>query len=202
MNVEKIVNLTSREIALKNKKNKRIKITILLLLTVPINIFVAANGWYSSEFIYTIISGISALCAFIGFCIIGMTLTGTFDNKDIVIRIAGKVIDNEDIHNINKMTLLEKIKTFNIIGIIMRILAVPAVLGVFILLFDDPMNLFNIFENVSSAKTIAGIMLTIIINIIFVSFSKFNFSKSLITITIIIECIFTWYFFYYMLYLA
>ena len=195
-------NMTSEEKATKKKKIKRIKIAILLLLTVPLDIFIAANGWYPSDTIYMIISVISALCFFAGFCIIGMTLVGAFDDQNTIMVIAGKAIDNEDMQNIKKMTFIEKIKTFNIIGIIMRILAVPAGLGLFILLLDDPLNLFNIFTDIGTAKIVATIILVILLNALFMFFPKYKFSKFSITVTIIVECIITWYFFYYIFTLA
>lgn len=194
-------NQTFEEKTKKEKKSKRIKIAILLLLPLPLDVFILANGWYPSETIYMIISIISSLCFFAGFCIIGMTLVGSSDNKNTITVIAGKVINNEDLQNINKMTLLEKLETFNVIGIIMRILAVPAILGLFILLLDDPLNLFSIFTDIGTAKIVGIIILVTVLNALLKSFSKDKFSK-LSIIIIIVECIITWYFFYYMFNLA
>lgn len=199
---EKKRNLTIEEKEIKNEKMKRIRTAILLILTVPLDIFIGANGWCPNETIYMILVLISGICFLIGFFIIGMILFDAFDNKDSVTVIAGKVIDNEDIQNIKKMTLSEKIKAFNIIGVILRILAVPACLGLFILMLEDPLNLFNVFVDVGSAKIIATIILAIILNALFLFFPKNKHSKISITITIIIESIITCYFFYYLLYLA
>ena len=84
----------------------------------------------------------------------------------------------------------------------MGILAVPAVLGLFVLLLDDPLNLFSIFTDVGAAKIVATIILVIVLNALFMFFPKDKISKFSITITIIVECIITWYFFYYMFNLA
>ena len=73
-------NLTQKDKELKQKKFKKIGIGILLFLTIPINILIDANGWYSNETLYVIATIISVVCAFAGFSIICLTFI-KFENK-------------------------------------------------------------------------------------------------------------------------
>lgn len=184
---EEKCNLTLEEMDLKKKKSKRIKIGILLLLLLPLDIFISAKGWYPNNTIYMIASVIASLCFFAGFFITGMTLTGVFDNKDATIVIAGKVVDNEDIKNRKHMTLKEKIKAFNVIGIIMRIIAIPLFIGIILFVTEDPLNFFNSFSNVGAAQILAILGLVLITNILYIIFNKNKIS--IFSIIMFIICI-------------
>ena len=74
-------------------------------------------------------------------------------------------IDNEDINNIKKMTLKEKIREFNIVNLIIRILFVPVFIGVIFLIAEDPLNFFEIFENPENAIKFAIFSLVIASNL-------------------------------------
>lgn len=91
------INQTQEDKERKNKKIKRIKIAILLFLTMPLYIFIEVKGLLPNETLYTIVCIISVFCFFAGFCILGLTLVGAFDDKDYIVTIAGKRINNKDI---------------------------------------------------------------------------------------------------------
>ena len=197
---ESKLNLSQEEMEFKKKRAKNIKTGILLMLMLPISVFILAMDLYPNETVYMISSLFCSLCTFVGFCKICFALTP--QNENSVTAIAGHVIDNEDIKNIDKMTFSEKIKSFYVIEVILRILSIPATLGFVLLLFEDPMNLFTIFSNPAIAQIIVLIILVIILNGLFVFFPREKISKKTKIMTLIGQCIFICYFIYYIFNLA
>lgn len=160
----------------KGKIKRIIKGILLFIIPLPLVIFMDIQIGYPNQVIYYIFVIISVICMFVGFFIVGMTLMGS--NSDVgVIKIAGKVIDNEDIKNLRKMTIIEKIKTLNIIGVIIRILLIPAFLGIMTLIMIDPLNFFSIFENVVRAQLFTMIGITLIGNMLYLLFNQSKFSR-------------------------
>lgn len=161
---------------IKQKKIRRIKIGILLILTVPIDIFIAIHGWYPSKTIYMIMSVISAFCSMAGFCIIGLTLTGALDNGKGITYVAGKEIDNEDIENRHNMTLKEKIIKFNIIGLVLRFLSVCGFMLIPFLIAETFYDFYYYnFENIARAQLYSWIIIAFAINLGYL-FIKLHFS--------------------------
>lgn len=93
----------------------------------------------------------------------GMALTGCNDDNTIV-TVGGKVIDNEDLKNINKMTLKEKLIKFNILRTIIQIFSAILFLVVIYCIVEDPLNFFESFENVGRAQIFSIFGLVIIYN--------------------------------------
>ena len=73
------------------------------------------------------------------------------------ILIAGKSISDEVIKNKNNMTLKQKIKAFNVLGII---------------LLEDPLHIFEIFKNKGIAQIITLFSLVFLIDIIYIKKRK------------------------------
>lgn len=181
-------------------KNKIKRIILgILLMVVPILVYVYIDSTIRiSNTLEILMIIISIVCMFVGFSILGFILFG-FDKDNATIRIAGKKIDNDAIINIKKMTFKEKIKAFNIIGIILRLLGVPAFLGLILSILGDPLKFFSLFKNESIARLIAVFLSIIGVNLVFLFIPKKWFSKlSVVIVSIIIECIFIYYIFYYM----
>ena len=176
-------NISPEDSELKRKKFKRIRIGILLALMLPLNIFIAANNWYPNETLYIIISIISSLCFIFSFVVIGTALDGSLDGKNSVM-ILGKRIDNETIKYAKEMTLLEKIKVFNVLGIILSFLAVPIFFGIIYLIFADPAHLFDTFENPARMQLFSLIPLIALGNGLYLKFNRISMSR----IQIIIYC--------------
>lgn len=160
----------------KKKKIKRIKIGILLILTMPIHIFIDIYGWYPNETLYIIMSVIFAFCFLIGFSIISLTFMGAFDNGKGITYVAGKEIYNEDIENRHNMTLKEKIIKFNIIGLILRFLSVIGFVLIPFLIAETFHDFYYYnFENVARAQIYSWIIIAFIINLSYL-FIKSHFS--------------------------
>lgn len=165
-------NLSQEEIELKLKKrNKIIKGILMFLVPVPLLVFIDSHFGYPNQIFYWIFVLASVICTFAGFIIAGMAITGLNSENSVTI-IAGKVIDNEDIRNRKNMTLKEKIKAFNIIGLICTIIAVPAFLGIVFLIMKDPLGIYSHFENVARAQLISIFGLVILGNGLYLFFNK------------------------------
>ena len=88
------------------------------------------------------------------------------------ILIAGKSISDEVIKNKNNMTLKQKIKAFNVLGIILRLLFIPAFVVTGILILEDPLHIFEIFKNKGIAQIITLFSLVFLIDIIYIKKRK------------------------------
>lgn len=109
---EKKRNLSEEEINLKLKnRNKKIKGILLFIVPILLVEFIDVQFGFPNQIICCIFVIIAGIFSCIGF----FTFVMALDSKNSEVYIAGKLIDNEDIKNSHNMTLIEKIKAFNII---------------------------------------------------------------------------------------
>lgn len=200
------LNLSQEEMEYKKKKSKRIKTGILLILMLPISIFILAMDWYPNRTICLVSIIISGLCYGVGLFEILFALIGLNEKSFTIIE------DNEkDKKNIKKITFLEKLNLFKSLEHILIFLAIPAFLGLFLFIAEDPMNLLEIFPNSGILTVTIMIILVIILNwiLIFIAKEKDNretkkmtLTRKIMIMTFIGECVFTCYFIYYISHLS
>lgn len=169
---------------MNKKKLKNILIGILLILTLPLDIFTDIQGWYPNETIYITMSIISSFCTLIGFFII-MNIIMFKGDENVTLTIAGKKIDEDTIKNKKNMSLIEKIQKFNIIGLILEIFTILLFFTLLILIINDPLNFFAMFKNVGRAQLYTIIFLIFIVNTLFSKDSIKNMPLLIIIITIL-----------------
>lgn len=169
--IEEKRNLTEEQINLRNKKVlKIIEAVLLILIPAPIVILIDINVKYPNDAIQWMIRLIPAICMFISFYVIYKIFTMKPGNGTIL--IAGKSISDEVIKNKNNMTLKQKIKAFNVLGIILRLLFIPAFVVTGILILEDPLHIFEIFKNKGIAQIITLFSLVFLIDIIYIKKRK------------------------------
>ena len=181
-------NLSDEERALRvQNRNSIIKGILMFLIPVPLVVFIDIQFGYPNQIIYWIFVFISIICTFMGFFIVCMAIIG-FDPKNSVMTVAGKVINNEDIRRVKDMSLKEKIKAFNIMGLIGSIIGIAVFFGTIFLIFEDPFEWFANFENVGRIQIFLVLGIVCALNFLFLIFKNKNHTKTAI-ILYIVSCI-------------
>lgn len=171
-------NTLAQEKDQANKKRRKKIIIGILLAVIPIAIVICIdwNNAFPNEVIrYTCIF-LAIVLLFVGFTIFGINVGNP---EDRVFVIAGRVIKNEDIEKAKTMTLKEKLETFNVMGLLLKLLLIPIFFGSMYFIFEDPLHFFEIFESPAKAQIVAVIVMVVIINGGFIVVNRKAFGKTI-----------------------
>lgn len=97
--------------------------------------------------------------------------------NNVEIRVAGRKIDKEALENRKSLTFLEKIRSFNIVALLLNILLVPFFLGSIVLIGTNPLNFFGIFENAVRVQLLSMLGIMIVVWILHAKINRYYLSK-------------------------
>lgn len=156
-------NLSKEEIEFKLKKrNKIIKGFLLFFIPMSLFIFMETNFCLNPIFGGILLS-ISVISMFVGFFMAGFAITG-FNSENSVMFIAGKRVNYKKIKN---ASLKKKIKEYHLIELICKIMIVILFPVISYYIIEDPLKLYDNFENIGRVQIFAFVNFSYLIIVLF-----------------------------------